>query len=69
LIGISAKRRITKVVHVETMSGETDKAAWEDKFEMEPEHDFSDGVPNPYAARFREDGEERADGAEGELGR
>jgi hypothetical protein len=36
------------------MSGETDKAAGEDKFEMEPEYDFSDGVPNPYAARFSE---------------
>ena len=36
------------------MSGETEKATWEDKFEMEPEYDFSDGVPNPYAARFGE---------------
>ena len=37
------------------MSGETEKATWEDKFEMEPEYDFSDGVPNPYAARFGEE--------------
>jgi hypothetical protein len=36
------------------MSGEAQKAAWEDSFEMEPEYDFSDGVPNPYAARFSE---------------
>ena len=36
------------------MSGETGKAAWEDKFEMEPEYDFSDAVPNPYAQRFQE---------------
>jgi hypothetical protein len=36
------------------MSGETEKAAWEDDFEMKPEYDFSDGVPNPYAARFSE---------------
>jgi hypothetical protein len=27
-----------------------------DGFEMEPEYDFSDGVPNPYAARFAEGG-------------
>ncbi len=31
------------------MSGETDKAAWEDDYEMEPEYDFSNSVPNPYA--------------------
>jgi hypothetical protein len=36
------------------MSGETEKATWEDDFEMEPEYDFSDGVANPYAARFGE---------------
>lgn len=34
------------------MSGETRKAAWEDDFEMEPEYDFSDSVPNPFARRF-----------------
>ena len=36
------------------MSGETTKAAWEDEFEMQPEYDFSDAVPNPYARRFEE---------------
>jgi hypothetical protein len=36
------------------MSGETEKATWEDDFEMEPEYDFSDGVANPYSARFGE---------------
>ncbi len=36
------------------MSGETDKAAWEDKYEMAPEYDFSDATPNPYARRFQE---------------
>ena len=36
------------------MSGETEKAAWEDEFEMEPEYDFSDAVPNPHAQRFEE---------------
>lgn len=36
------------------MSGETEKAAWEDDFEMEPEYDFSDGTVNPYAAQFGE---------------
>jgi hypothetical protein len=36
------------------MSGETEKAAWEDDFEMKPEYDFSDGTPNPYAQRFQE---------------
>jgi hypothetical protein len=30
------------------------KEVREDDYEMEPEYDFSDGVPNPYAARFRE---------------
>jgi hypothetical protein len=30
------------------------KEAWEDDYEMEPEYDFSNGVRNPYAARFRE---------------
>ncbi len=30
------------------------KEVWEDDSEMEPEYDFSDSVPNPYAARFRE---------------
>jgi hypothetical protein len=30
--------------------------AWEDSFEMEAEYDFSDGLPNPYAARFNEAG-------------
>jgi hypothetical protein len=28
------------------------KQNWEDDYEMEPEYDFSDGVRNPYAARF-----------------
>lgn len=36
------------------MSGETEKAAWEDEFEMKPEYDFSDASPNPYAQRFKE---------------
>jgi hypothetical protein len=36
------------------MSGETEKAAWEDDFEMKPEYDFSDGIPNPYVQRFQE---------------
>jgi hypothetical protein len=36
------------------MSGETDKAAWEDDYEMKPEYDFSESVPNPYAVRFGE---------------
>ena len=35
------------------MSGETKKAAWEREFDMEAEYDFSDSVPDPYAARFR----------------
>ncbi len=30
------------------------KEAWEDDYEMEAEYDFSNSVPNPYAARFRE---------------
>jgi hypothetical protein len=30
--------------------------AWEDSFEMEAEYDFSDGIPNPYAARFNKAG-------------
>jgi hypothetical protein len=30
------------------------KEAWEDNYEMEAEYDFSGGVRNPYAARFRE---------------
>ncbi|MEO6807295.1 MAG: hypothetical protein ABI286_07140 [Edaphobacter sp.] len=30
------------------------KEAWEDNYEMETEYDFSNSVPNPYAARFRE---------------
>jgi hypothetical protein len=30
------------------------KEVQEDDYEMEPEYDFSDSVPNPYAARFRE---------------
>jgi hypothetical protein len=35
------------------VSGETKKADWEDSYEMEPEYDLSNSVPNPYAARFR----------------
>jgi hypothetical protein len=35
------------------VNGETKKAPWENKFEMETEYDFSESVPNPYAARFR----------------
>lgn len=30
------------------------KEALEDDYEMEPEYDFSDSVPNPYAVPFRE---------------
>jgi hypothetical protein len=30
------------------------KEPWEDNYEMEAEYDFSNGVRNPYAARFRE---------------
>jgi hypothetical protein len=30
------------------------KEAWEDDYEMEAEYDFSNGVRNPYAARYRE---------------
>lgn len=30
------------------------KEAREDEHDMESEYDFSTGVPNPYAARFRE---------------
>jgi hypothetical protein len=33
-----------------------EKRAWEDDYEMEPEYDFSDGVPNPYAAKFLKGG-------------
>jgi len=36
------------------MSGETQKADWEDEFEMAEEYDFSNGIRNPYTQRFQE---------------